>query len=561
MESMYFERRGGDTPEFWEVELEGSWYGVYSGRVGCQGEGSWQYSTSAREAEGKVRRLVAGKLAEGFARIDPPPPLDLAPGVPELLEGPPLADGELARFTEQAISRPTELERIFWDVQLDRLFAEWDFAGDYASYHLPHPRTMAQEFEAVAAWDSPSMGREVERDGRGMVTEIRYRIGGLVVLTLRNSHFCLPVFPFFSEHGRWLHRPERIQQELRLLLTRFPSFCAEGLLRMGAYVERKSKRRKLKALAEVGMAMMVHNCMRGTDLEYRLLPGHKRSFLQVGLGATHLLELIMPYASFAGRIAGILPTVGVARGLLERVELGISLGDRRRWDAWGTVLWHEHRRYSEDPRLDFWGERYLAYERAMAVERGDFGPGQLDIQTVWGWNIPGVEGSLEHLGDNLYAIRYSIGGRDVLTVGHDALDFRLAGMKHRTQLPKGSVPTMDALRALLEGLPAFYHAGTVAFNQRFEDAKRVERVAGVLERIGRRWVMDLSQGEHLVVELHMPGVLFLELRLQLANFEGQLAQLRPTVARVMRAMEEAPLRFKLYPRELYASWATPWVRG
>ncbi|PIE84057.1 MAG: hypothetical protein CSA07_04170 [Bacteroidia bacterium] len=127
------------------------------------------------------------------------------------------------------------------------------------------------------------------------------------------------------------------------------------------------------------------------------------------------------------------------------------------------------------------------------------------VGSVWGWDIPGVEGSLEHLGDDFYAIRYSIGGRGVLTVGHDALDFQLAGMKHRTQLPEGSVPTVDALRALLEGLPAFYHAGTVEFNQRFEDVRRV--------------------------------------------------------ARMMRAMEEASLRFKLYPRELYASWTAPWVRG
>ncbi|PID90587.1 MAG: hypothetical protein CSA97_02090 [Bacteroidetes bacterium] len=546
MERYYLEKATKSSTRFCEMEREGTSCWIYTGQLGTLGRCERNTKQSEEEARERLSQYLEDFQAKGYVLQETIPPLPLATPEPESLPGQPLTESQLAHFTRTLIEHPTEMQRLFWEREMATFMRERVYDGAARLSYVGSPRTLAQEFETIAAWDSPAMQREVERNDRGMVIELRYYINGLQVLTLSNRNTGLPIRPFFcppENKGFTYGRKRTLLQEVRTLLTHFPAFCAEYITRVEELADQKTKERKVVAVASVGIEAMVDGLMAGTGHLYRLTPQGKGSQLQVRISPARYVEMNLPHKTFRKRMDDVLPTVETLTRLVEELPMDFGLGAGSTDYEWGTVDRHELFYQGNDARSEFWREAFTDYiARTFQPSPSDGPPAEtLEVETIAQWDIPGLEREVEASRGKVHTISYAIDGRRVLMLHAGGYHFPLTSGGKRMQ----SIPPLAQWHGFLEGFPAFYEQTEAAFGNRFPDAHRAAAVRELMERLGYQWHLNLSHRQMADLIVLMPKKRVLTLNLEADRFEELLAQVPETIAKIERVMREIKHAFRV----------------
>ncbi len=571
MERHYLEKTAGKTTRFCELELDASTgrIRIYTGKVGTIGSSDWDDYATEEAAREELARRIERLRAEGYVERTPIPPLPLGTPEPERLPGAPLTEEQLARFTRALVEHPTEVQRQFWEREMARLLREKVYTAAGRLPHIGHPRSLAQELEAVAAMESPAMRREVERNDRGMVVELRYYIADLLVLTLRNRHTGLlgypPIRPFFclarETDGFTYGRKKTLVGEMRALLTHFPAFCAEYIARVEGQANERVKEQKIASVATVSIDAVVDALMAGTGRQYRLNPQPKGTALQVLISPTRYVELNMPHKTFLDRRDDILPIVDQLADLTRALPVGFTLGPGSADYQWGTVYGFELNYNGNDPRAAFWLEPFLAYRDSIFRPDPEDGPwtSRLDVETIAQWDIAGLEAGmkprLEYSGGRPAFIWYAIDGRDLLALYPSGYSFSLINVN----MPVDELPPLPQWRRFLEGFPAFYRQHEAAFDQQYPDARWARETRVLMERLGYQWHLDLSVSTRVHLAVLMPKKRVLVLSPEAEQFDALLPQLPDVLGRVEQTIRG--IKHVVSVRDVPAAQSKSWKQG
>ncbi len=538
----------GKAKRFWEIEFhaDDKFFYTRQGEIGALGRCSWDFEEKPEVRHEKVMALAEGMRAKGYVDAEVPP-IPLVAREPELLPGEPLSAEQLARFTSSRVEHPSREQCAIWEREMPKFLRKSVYEGAGRLDYIGGRHVLAQEFEDIAALDSPLMAKEVERDPRGMVVEIRYYIGGLRVLRLRNQHLGFeenpPIRPFFSELEthmgfKWGKR-KRMVDEARALLTGFPAFCAEFLTQVGARADDQLKEQKIRTVAQTSIEVMVEDLMRGSGHTYRLARAEKSNRLLVRLSDDHQLALSLPHRTFLKRTGEVLDTIALVKELYEGLPVRAMLTTGGSRYEWGTVRWHESYYNPSGPREEFWWERMQAYEARVLRRTTE----PLDLEVVASWEIPGVRMEQEMHGRKIRCVNCWVEDRRVLSLAADIYQWNLA---HRQYTPK-DMPSPADWRGLLEGLPEFYRAGQAEFERRFQDVQWADMVRATMGGLGYEWTLNLGQPEHAQLSVRLPQRRMLALLIPYERIEAQCAVMGDTIARVLDAMRRSKLAFKIEP--------------
>ncbi len=543
---------------FWEVEQEGTKEDLLTIRQGQLGRAGKSRGLWLEEGR-TVQQLVDAKKEKGYVEVSPAPQILLSKPEGERLPGESLRESEVALFSPALISRPSEAQCNYWRKQMSGLLREKVYRGPGRLSYIGGMRTLAEEYEAIASWDSPAMDKEVCRDDRGMVTEIRYSINGLVVLRLENKHTghegYPPIQPFFtqglpSHYGYQYGKKKTLVEEARQLLIYYPAFLVEHLPLVAEAEVEVNKAEKLRSIAQGGISVLVDNLMRGTGYEYRLLAEGKRSRLLVLLDEERYMELSLPNGSFQGRIGHVVSTVELVKSMCGELQIPVRYTNGASRIAWGTVQHHEANYYSwgEDPRHLFWQEQYRSYvKRMQSLDSScESLPEVVDLEMVAPWKFPGLEQRVrEEKGSpsRIVCVSYFIEGRCVLYLHPTAMIFPLGGYSNEN-LYEGKMPTLSTLKEFLKGLVDFYRKGEELFNSQFSDGEWMNTILAQVESIGLEWHIDLSHQSRVVLRVRhsrngVIDVVIPKERLGLAQ------GIQSVVARVQEVIKASRMAFKI----------------
>ncbi|PID90058.1 MAG: hypothetical protein CSA97_04870 [Bacteroidetes bacterium] len=547
---------------FWELEYSDSdrFYYTRQGEIGTLGRHSWELFEKRPQPHEQAQAMADKKRQKGYVDAPVPPIPTLAPA-PEVLPGEPLSPEELTRFTKAFIEHPSEEQCTVWEKAMPKFLRENVYEGSGRLEYISGLRVLAQEFEVIAAWESPIMAKEVDRDPRGMVTEIRYYIEGMQVLRLRNQHIGHsedpPIRPFFSEHEtyygfRWGKR-KRIIEEARALLMGFPHFCAEFLTQVEGKANTRIKDRKIRTVASTSIEVLVENLMKGTGHLYRLAKSDKSSRLRVRLDDINYLELSLPHGSFIKRADDVLRTIDLIKELFDSLPMPIMLNAGGSHREWGTIKWHENYYHPEDPREMFWRERTLAYEAQTVLHRSTE---PLDLEAMASWDIPGLSKEIQHRGKKIASIIYRLDGRRLLSLESHRYDYGLFSWL-RDGAPE-NMPTTPEWRKLLEGLSDFYRAEQRDFEQQFRDTQWAAKIAAIMESKGYQWTLNLAPPEFAQLSMQAPKRRVLTLLLPYEQIDAHYETLDSTIERIVETLRASKLTLWI----VRSNWRErEWIKG
>ncbi len=552
---IYLENQSNKT--FWEAEWDEKNEEILTirqGEIGTAGKSRGLWLEQNQTAE----QLADAKRKKGYVDVSPPPPILTSRPDPETLPGEPLSEEQTALFTRALIDHTTEVQYDYWRRQMAKLMREKVYSAPGRLTYIGGARTLAQEYETIAAWNSPAMDREVDRDDRGMVTEIRYYINGLLVLKLENSNTghegFPPIKPFFvrvkgTQYGNGFQygKKKTLVEEARQLLIHYPAFLAEHLPLVQGVESEVNKESKIRTIAQGGISVMVDSLMQGTGHEYRLLEEEKRSILLVALDGECYMELSLPHRTFQQRMGLVLPTVELVKGMYDALPLPVRYTNGASYVDWGEVHRHDYYYHSrgEDPRHDFWHDRNVAYvERKLAQDAPQADrPESIDLEAAAQWDIPGLEQKVHEEGGEPAVLSYFVDGRCILHLYPTTTVFPLGGYITEGLFDEG-MPTLPTLRSLLEGLPDFYRKSEEAFSEKFNDAECIETIRRLMAPTGYQWHLNLSRNDKTSLSVkHKKNTYFKLLfpRTDLASTQGIL----PAIERVDATLKASKLPFKI----------------
>ncbi len=571
---IYLECTKDSSSKFWEIEVQGASHTVCYGPIGEHGQQRTKTFTTPEAALKDAQRLIASKRKKGYEELAVAGLDGVVRPAPEMLGGDPLPQEQVELFTCEAITAGCNHaeHKKRWTDLFKGLCRETIYDSEERTKRLPSDTALAQEFETIASWDSPSMAKSVERDAQGMVVEIQYRINGQLVLSLRNrsnDHWGhQPVVPFFlmdEGNGLVFGRRERIVEGTRLLLERFPAFGASHIPGIAEKVDMKVKEEKMKAVAEANIPIMVEELMKGTAYRYNLEEGAKSSLLRVALEGKRYVELSLSHKTFVKRMADVLPTLEAAKllrcELREMMGFPFKLGNKDMVADWGqTYLW-ELSPVKDD---EIFGSIYFKPRLVEYLEQTLYsGPGRrgrLDLEALLKLEIQGLEVEPKYYKGKIDCVEYSLDGKCVLTV-YDwhvyfenlfdtSVNLHTGDDNHRLEeyalFLNGYA---DFARTLQEGYAEALHEAQKLQKVRIIGQNSIEAaMRSVMNPTGYVYALDLHGSDvpyPALLHVQMKQRKVFSLGFSYESFTEKLESIVPAIELVARTMEASKLQFKM----------------
>ncbi|PID90107.1 MAG: hypothetical protein CSA97_04640 [Bacteroidetes bacterium] len=549
----YLENR--DSGLFCEVEADLADYVVIQGAIGTLGRAKRGKCYNLQDTD----ELVEEYCSRGFRVVAHPPPLSLPMVARELLPGAPLSPEELARFRPDALEELSEQRQFLWNGEMRR-FLRRVFGGRRRCYNrVHHPRALAYEFETIAAWDSPSMEKEVSRDERGMVTHIGYRLNGQLVLMLVNSWQEGFIYPFFlelSSDGLGFSRRKHLLEEARELLIGFPSFCADYLQRIAEDERQELKLGKLKKVASVAFEPLVLGSLKSKGYDFRVEERRRGYVLRVQLAPITYVQLSLPYEGVVRSAGHVMDTIQMVKGMFYAAWVIMEVVPTPARMKWGVV----RRRSSLYPAYyrsnPHWVMAMCGYvDRMLPREHHHAGLIEDYMAMMRRWCPRGIRFEKRAIkgakhwvatgttfeGDVLVSIRGHARGFDLYLTGFDGvINFNL----------ETGLPSEEHMCAFIMGIPGFFGEVQASLDRQLGAAIFERRVLHWLHGLrGIRWCLEVRSGGEVRVFLEMPRGKMLKVYLFYDDYEETLAELTETIGRVDRAISIGRIPFSLRRRD------------
>lgn len=355
------EFKDSSSDKFWEIELLGASHIVRFGRAGTDGQEMVKEFANEAAALKEAEKLVAAKLLKGYVEVEIQGETQMRDlfreAKPEPLDYAPMPEEKVKLFTPEKLRNLNAFCSSYWRRKMEGLLRE-------TMYDKRHERmgpkagsgSLAEQFEEIAWWVLPDMQKTVARDAQGLVSEIRYAINGVQVLTLarlvENGYTHGRIVPFLVHERMWGYRfgkQQRMLEGTRQLLSRYASFCAAHLEQIAGAEIKYQKDAKIRKVAEGNIALVVQNLMAETGYEYDLEEETKTVLLRVRVQKHRFVEISLPHRSFLERVGDVLPASERVDLLLKKCKVPFLLGNREGCPQWGKVeRGYPYARYNTD---------------------------------------------------------------------------------------------------------------------------------------------------------------------------------------------------------------------
>ncbi len=212
----------------------------------------------------------------------------------------------------------------FWDIILSTLLEQtlWK-ENDNESPVVFKDNEYSEFLEDCVIWAFPNMKKEIVRESNGKIAEILFLIEGITVITLKNYNVTYHINILNNWYS--FSSKEMLSERLYEFLQAFPIFYSEGVSEYYSFSRNIKKQYKLRQIAQDSIRIVIDKIMTDNGYLYLLKFKEKSCLLKVKMKKTMVLEISLPYKTFANRLDKIIETIKLVEQTIENSKMRFYL--------------------------------------------------------------------------------------------------------------------------------------------------------------------------------------------------------------------------------------------
>ncbi len=224
----------------------------------------------------------------------------------------------------------------FWKIVLDTLLAQtlWKEKQN-TSLVIFKENEYANFLEECVSWEFANMRKEVFRKPNRKIAEIQFLIGNVTVITLKShyaTYYINILNNWYSFYGR-----ETLSKRLFQFLRAFPAFYKEGIAEYRKFSQNINKQYKMRQITQDSIRIVIDKMMKENGYLYYLKFQRSSCVLTVKMKKKQVLEISLPYKTFANRLGNIIETIKLVEETISASKIRFNLKGSGCFLGWNSV--------------------------------------------------------------------------------------------------------------------------------------------------------------------------------------------------------------------------------